>query len=118
MADGAALPVLAPASCDSYAGFANYLNLVKPQQHAGVSAANRTPSFDLDGYMRERAALVEAALEQVVGTPQGPASRLHEAMRYSLLAGGKRLRPVLALAACEAVGGAPKDALSFAWTAH
>jgi geranylgeranyl diphosphate synthase type II len=64
--------------------------------------------------MRERAALVEAALEQVVGTPQGPASRLHEAMRYSLLAGGKRLRPVLALAACEAVGGAPKDALSFA----
>ena len=35
-------------------------------------------------------------------------------MRYSLLAGGKRLRPVLALAACEAVGGALDDAMGFA----
>ena len=35
-------------------------------------------------------------------------------MRYSLLGGGKRLRPILALAACEAVGGAPETALSLA----
>src|SRR5437762_3045759 len=35
-------------------------------------------------------------------------------MRYSLLGGGKRLRPILALAACEAVGGAPERAMGFA----
>ena len=42
----------------------------------------------------------------------GPATEgLDEAMRYSLLAGGKRIRPVLALAAARAVGGAPEDVL-------
>ena len=39
---------------------------------------------------------------------------LLEAMRYSLLAGGKRLRPILALAACEAVGGEIADAIGLA----
>jgi geranylgeranyl pyrophosphate synthase len=38
-------------------------------------------------------------------------TRLHEAMRYSVLAGGKRLRPLLCLAACEACGGDPARAL-------
>lgn len=71
-------------------------------------------AFDLDQYMRERAALVEHALGQTVKAVDGPATRLFEAMRYSLLAGGKRLRPVLALAACEAVGGAREASLGFA----
>ena len=52
---------------------------------------------------------IEAALDALVpalstGSPSGPA-RIHEAMRYSLRAGGKRLRPVLALAAAELAGG-------------
>jgi len=42
---------------------------------------------------------------------QGEAQRLGEAMRYSLEAGGKRVRPVLCLLACEAVGGTPAQAL-------
>ena len=46
---------------------------------------------------------VDASLA-ILPTPRLPA-RLHEAMRYSLLAGGKRLRPVLALAAADAIGG-------------
>jgi geranylgeranyl diphosphate synthase type II len=58
--------------------------------------------------------LVERALAESVPTPAGPAGRLFEAMRYSLLAGGKRLRPVLALAACEAVGGVLDAALPLA----
>ena len=37
--------------------------------------------------------------------------KLHEAMRYSVFAGGKRLRPVLILAACESVGGTPEKVL-------
>jgi geranylgeranyl diphosphate synthase type II len=70
--------------------------------------------FDLDAYLKERAALIERALVQKVAESDGPSSRLFEAMRYSLLAGGKRLRPVLALAACEAVGGNIDAALGFA----
>ena len=71
-------------------------------------------AFDLDRYMKERAALVEDALARQVPACVGPASRLAEAMRYSLLAGGKRLRPVLVLAAGEAVGGAREAVLGFA----
>jgi geranylgeranyl diphosphate synthase type II len=41
-------------------------------------------------------------------------ARLFEAMRYSLLDGGKRLRPILALASCEAVGGSIDDAMNYA----
>lgn len=41
-----------------------------------------------------------------------PPGRLHEAMRYSIFAGGKRLRPRLTLAACEALGADPLEALA------
>ena len=41
-----------------------------------------------------------------------PYRRLQEAMRYSLLAGGKRVRPVMTLAFCEALGGDMRGALS------
>lgn len=87
---------------------------MKPQQAASVTANPGRAAFDLEWYMRDRATFIEAALGRVVAAAEGPAGRLFEAMRYSLLAGGKRLRPVLALAACAAVGGAPEDALSFA----
>lgn len=70
--------------------------------------------LEIESYLRERAAMVERALAGAVAEPGGPASRLLEAMRYSLLAGGKRLRPVLALAACEAVGGRFEAAMAFA----
>lgn len=70
--------------------------------------------FKIESYLKERAQLVERALERAVPNPGGPGSQLLEAMRYSLLAGGKRLRPILAIAACEAVGGAPQDAMGLA----
>lgn len=53
---------------------------------------------------------VEAALDAWLPAPPDVPARLHEAMRYSLFAGGKRLRPVLALAAADAVGDAPDEA--------
>ncbi len=71
-------------------------------------------AFSLENYLAERAAMVEHALGESVSEPAGPAARLYDAMRYSLLAGGKRLRPVLALAACEAVGGGKEAALGLA----
>ena len=61
--------------------------------------------FELNRYLKERAQLIEHALARSVVPGEGPTAPLFEAMRYSLLAGGKRLRPILALAACEAVGG-------------
>ncbi len=70
--------------------------------------------FDLERYLAERAELIERTLERTVAPAEGPSGRLLEAMRYSLLAGGKRLRPILALAACEAVGGKAEAALGLA----
>ena len=70
--------------------------------------------FDLNRYLIERAELVQNALEGAVLQSDGADARLFEAMRYSLLGGGKRLRPILAIAACEAVGGAPEAALDLA----
>ena len=60
-------------------------------------------SFDLKKYLKERQKLVEKRLGQLVKS--GRPTRLHESMRYSLLAGGKRLRPILVLAGAEACGG-------------
>ena len=71
-------------------------------------------SFDLDGYLTARRAKVEAALSEHLAACVGAPETLREAMAYSLLAGGKRLRPILALAACEAVGGRADDALDAA----
>ena len=70
--------------------------------------------FDLNHYLKERAQLVELALAECVDTPAGASARLAEAMRYSLLAGGKRLRPTLVLASCEAVGGELAAAMDLA----
>ncbi len=60
----------------------------------------------LESYLRTRRREVEQALDRcLVSDPDRPA-RLVRAMRYAVLGGGKRLRPVLSLAAAEAVGGA------------
>src|SRR3954470_4610162 len=71
-------------------------------------------SFDLDGYLNERKKMVEAALAAHLDRCEGAPATLREAMSYSLLAGGKRLRPILALAACEAVGARPEEAIDAA----
>ena len=70
--------------------------------------------FDFRSYLTERQKFVERALGRAVPEPGSGARVLFEAMRYSLLSGGKRIRPVMALAACEAVGGAAQDALGLA----
>lgn len=58
--------------------------------------------------------LVEEALPVQLAALGDIPPLLHEAMEYSLCAGGKRLRPVLLLAACETLGGNAEDALPFA----
>jgi geranylgeranyl diphosphate synthase type II len=59
-------------------------------------------------------ALVESALSHCLSDLSVPQKRLREAMRYSLLAGGKRIRPVLLLEFCRISGGDVDDALPFA----
>jgi geranylgeranyl diphosphate synthase type II len=60
--------------------------------------------FDLDAYLKERAALVDAALARLLPPEDAAPPTVHRAMRYSVLAGGKRLRPILVIAGAEAVG--------------
>jgi geranylgeranyl diphosphate synthase type II len=66
------------------------------------------PTLAIDAYLTARRHTVEAALADAC---DGRLGALAEPIRYSLLAGGKRLRPILALAASEAVGGTIADAL-------
>ena len=67
------------------------------------------PSFDFTAYLAKARNNVEAALDASLG-PERP-NQLREAMRYSLLAGGKRLRPILCLSACEMTGENPERAM-------
>ncbi len=73
-------------------------------------ATNLTPSqFDLTAYLQQRQKRVEDALDRSL--PIVAPEKIYEAMRYSLLAGGKRLRPILCLAACELLGGTLETAM-------
>ncbi|MFO7764907.1 MAG: polyprenyl synthetase family protein [Pelovirga sp.] len=62
-------------------------------------------SWQLQPYLDRQVTVIEDALDRYLPGSATRPVRLHEAMRYSVLGGGKRLRPILLLAACEAVGG-------------
>jgi len=66
-------------------------------------------SSDFTAYLAKARNSVEVALDAALG-PERP-NQLREAMRYSLLAGGKRLRPILCLSACEMTGENPESAM-------
>ncbi|KGG13972.1 Octaprenyl diphosphate synthase [Prochlorococcus sp. SS52] len=68
--------------------------------------------FDFTAYLAKARTRIESALDASLG-PERP-NQLREAMRYSLLAGGKRLRPILCLAACELTGSDSENAISTA----
>jgi geranylgeranyl diphosphate synthase type II len=65
----------------------------------------------LEAILAEQRQQVDEALERWLPLQGDHPPKVHEAMRYSVFAGGKRLRPILALLACEAVGGNPEDAM-------
>ncbi|ELS01308.1 geranylgeranyl pyrophosphate synthase [Xenococcus sp. PCC 7305] len=82
--------------------------MVKTDQKATAQLEKPT-TFDLNSYLKEQKALVETALDQslAIGIPE----KIYESMRYSLLAGGKRLRPILCLATCRLTGGSTEMAM-------
>lgn len=70
--------------------------------------------MDWKNEMQTRIQEVETALRMYIPKQEAFPPVIFEAMGYSLFAGGKRLRPIMVLAACEAVGGNKKDAMPFA----
>ncbi len=70
--------------------------------------------FDVATYMEERRARVDHALDRHLPPASERPVRLHEAMRYSIFCGGKRIRPILCLTAAEAAGGSGEDAMTAA----
>ena len=70
--------------------------------------------FNLKKYLEQRTLSVNRALNKFLPPEKTKPSTIHKAMRYSLFAGGKRMRPAVCLAAAEACGGSEKDALPLA----
>ena len=71
-------------------------------------------SFDLKAYLEAHRVIVDAALDRVLPSEEIVPVNLHRAMRYSVLAPGKRLRPTLFIAGAESVGGAAEAVLDTA----
>ena len=70
--------------------------------------------FDLVGYLTERKLLIDRALDERLPSASVEPCRVHEAMRYATLSGGKRLRPILALAVADLDGAPPERILDSA----
>ena len=76
-----------------------------------MSASNQ---FDLQDFLATRTEAVNRALSKFLPSEKTRPATIHKAMRYSLFAGGKRMRPALCLAAAQACGGREADALPLA----
>ncbi len=76
-----------------------------------VGESDKIHHFDFDAYCAAHRLTVDAALAHHLPPDNQPPEVLHKSMRYSVLAGGKRLRPLLCLAACEACGAPAETAL-------
>jgi len=76
-----------------------------------ASTTEKATSFDLNEYLLSKKDPIERALEDSVKSSTPETDKICEAMAYSLMAGGKRIRPVLCLAACEMFGGKDETAM-------
>ena len=72
---------------------------------SSAAATEAATDFDLNEYIMSKQPAITKALEASVVSPEPQTDLICESMRYSLMAGGKRVRPVLCLAACEMFGG-------------
>ena len=70
-----------------------------------ATSSTSTTDFSLDSYLAGKLGPIESALSDSVKSNIPQTTRICEAMSYSLMAGGKRIRPVLCIAACEMLGG-------------
>ena len=81
-----------------------------------VSIATKAEAgqFDLKNYLEERTVAVNRALNEFLPRASAKPATIHQAMRYSLFAGGKRMRPAVCLAAADACGGSESAAMPLA----
>src|SRR5262245_15855887 len=87
------------------------LGLRQPQQPRKTRAMPTVtkPSIDLAAWLHRQTLAVDKALHRFLPKESAKPATIHRAMRYSIFAGGKRMRPALVLAASEACGGRPAD---------
>jgi len=78
------------------------------------SLPGRDQTFDLQRFLESRTVAVNTALDRFLPAASTRPATIHKAMRYSLFAGGKRMRPALCLAAAAACGGQESDAMPLA----
>jgi geranylgeranyl diphosphate synthase, type II len=78
------------------------------------ATARRPGNFNLDAFLRSSTSAVNTALDRLLPKETVKPATIHQAMRYSLFAGGKRMRPALVLAAAQACGGRPAAAMPLA----
>lgn len=81
--------------------FAPTTKFVRTTTSTGSTAEASKTDFDLKQYFADRLPLVEKALDESLVSPEPQTDKIVEAMKYSLMAGGKRIRPILCLAACD-----------------
>ncbi|HSR70342.1 MAG TPA: farnesyl diphosphate synthase [Acidobacteriota bacterium] len=74
----------------------------------------QSPSADFPAYMKAQAEIIDRRLDEFLPPPEQPPAVIHEAMRYAMFAGGKRLRPVLAVTVAEALQGPMHQVLPLA----
>lgn len=79
-----------------------------------TTRAASTDAFELQAFLAESTDQVNQALDELLPAESAKPATIHKAMRYSLFAGGKRMRPALCLAAAAACGGRPAPALPLA----
>ena len=70
--------------------------------------------MNITDYLEQKRLAVDHFLDQVSPPAATPPTTLHESMRYSLMAGGKRVRPILTIAAAEALGSTPPGLMAVA----
>ena len=78
------------------------------------AGARRPLAFDLQAYMESRTNFINRGLDRFLPKESVKPATIHKAMRYSLFAGGKRMRPALCLAAAAACGGTDQAAMPLA----
>lgn len=104
----AALLVVSPAA--AFVASPNKQSSVRRGMVAAPLQETST-SFDLDAYLMSKKAPIEAALEASIVSVGPQTEKICESMLYSLMAGGKRIRPVLCLAAAEMFGGTEEQSM-------
>jgi geranylgeranyl diphosphate synthase type II len=96
------------------AGKPLFLKHERMSERSHGSRGRNEHRFDLERFLSSSTKAVNQALDRYLPGPKARPATIHRAMRYSLFAGGKRLRPALCLAAADACGGPRDEALPLA----